>query len=1173
MARAKSTRRKGPRQTSTAGASTTESLGQAVLDCLHAILKRCKEAGVRLDFPGEGGERSFRGWLVTDLITEVLGWPAGKVVVGERFDILLQDADGFPVVTIETKSPYHKASKKERKVFEERLSAYGTLRTAYFTNGAEWVRLDIFAPGGDLEIRDRFTLQLKAASPEEAEGFFAPLFANRHFTETTRSSRHVVRRENPHILEALAADLHQAIGDLAFFFRSLFSGLRDGKAGEKSRSVTLTLFSLWCDKSLIVSPPEAAEQLADRFKKKDLGPREVVKALSDLGLTDTGADKAAEELLSLSKPKRQNADAVGEAIWPAYEQAFNKLCAQTAHVVVARALLYRVGEDQSAFPRTLSGNLLEEALSAPKTGVLEAPPPATDLLSRSRISMENFLPTVYKLGEFDWWLVTPEKRAALNKSERSWLRDRDAELEHSAQRLLRMLNGYFFGKVDVDVWRNVYQHYLPPEERQRIGGFYTPDELVHLILDLSEYKSKEEGLCQLSVIDPACGSGAFITGALGRLVEHFELALPCHTELHKRGMPEWKHAEQILRIVADRLHAVDLHPFAAFLTTLNVLFLLLPLYVKAREKNRDFTLDFNIFSADSLEKHDTDLLKPDLFARLNSRVQLTEDSFHRYQEMLKKRFDRVFGNPPWGGVLKGRLAPVYATIKKERFASEYPAAAQGKYDVYGLFMERALEILKPGGRFGLLTQGSFIDKEWARGLRELLTTKSCPRYIIDLNPFGQLFFHAMNTPCITVADVLGNGDGKCECVGVISTPPKDFKGLSEEERRNRVKSTIRAVVEQVSQNRKSVVVDFARAARVSVERLRETAKDRWNLAGQSATVELPKDWSTAAGLLEMRQGVTPGGCLDVFLMSKEKAQQLEIEKVLIQRAIKSKKVRRWHVDWAGQVLFYPYHITDEGAVPVFTINLEEIRDSKLAETIRRVGLKDALDFDKQLDSHELEIVRRRGVNRSSVRDLLRHHIALDLVHYKKAAQYLAEHYERLAGREFEKKRFTAMGKRWYEYHRPRDPEIMLSKRRIVSPTLMKQVRFALDTVGYLSDHACLYLQPTGKTRRSWSTLRKQLAEALRRDVSDEDSLKYCLAFLNSAYAQECLTTGHRPTPKGSYAITEGYLKEIPIPPPTNKRTAAAILDLVGKLVATADVRKTARLEADLAKVVDPILRL
>ena len=681
---------------------------------------------MRFDYPGEGGERPFRGWLVSDLLTKVLGWPAEKIIVGERFDLLLQDAEGFAVVTIETKTPYHKATKKEREDFEDRLSGYGTLHTAYFTNGAEWERLDILAPTGELQIRDRFTLELDAATPEEAEAFFSPLFADRHFQKVHRTSRLVVSGENPHILKSLAADLDQAIGNLASYLHLLFTGLRGVLAGEKTRSITIALFNLWCEKSLIVPPSKAAEHLAALCKKRDLNSRDIAKALTGLGLMGASVNKAAEELLSLPKPKREAPATVAEVIWPAYEQAIDKLCAQTAHVVLARSLLYRVGEDQNVFPRILSGDSLEQTLATRESAVPEKPLPATDLLGRVRVSMENFLPTVYKLGEFDWWLVPPEKRAVLNAGERAWLRDKDNESERAAESLLRMLNGYSFQAVDVDVWRNVYQHYLPPEERRRIGGFYTPDELVHIILDLSAYTSESDGLCKLSFIDPACGSGAFITGALGRLLEHLDQSLPCHASLHDRSLPEWKKAEQILSTIGRCVHAVDLHPFAGFLTTLNVLFLILPLYVKAREKNQDFSIELHIFSADSLEKHDAELHAPDLFTRLNSRIQLTEDSFHRYQEMLKERFDRVFGNPPWGGVLKGALAPVYDTVKKECFAREFPNAAQGKYDVYGLFIERALQILKAGGRFGLITQGSFIDKEWAQALRQHLANKTCP---------------------------------------------------------------------------------------------------------------------------------------------------------------------------------------------------------------------------------------------------------------------------------------------------------------------------------------------------------------------------------------------------------------------------------------------------------------
>lgn len=1162
----------GKRHVTTSSINRALISGESIHSCLRGILARCVKAGVRLDFPGEGGERRFRSWLVSDLVTGLFGWPGEKVVVGERFDIILQDADGFPVATIETKTPYRKASKKERLDFEKRLSGYGTLRTAFFTNGSEWERLDIFAPTGVLDIRERFELHLDNARSEETEAFFTPLFASRHFVTTPRSTRHGVGRENPHILEALAADLDQSIKELTFFFRSLFIGLRDGKAGEQVRGVTLALFELWCQKALVTSPKQAAEHLVERFKKEDLKHQEIARNLVELGLAEPSITNVAEHLASMRRTEQQDFTAVIDGLWPSYHQAIENLCAQTAHVLLGRALLYRVGEDQNVFPRTLSGVQMEQALSMLPGTLLDTPPPAADLLNRVRAAMEDFLPTVYTLGEFDWWLVTPYSRSALAARERVWLRQMDIEFDRAGQRLLLILNGYFFGSVDVDVWRNVYQHYLPPEERQRIGGFYTHDNLVHMVLDLMDYSPNANGLCKLSFIDPACGSGAFVAGALGRLLAHFQLNLPCHAQLHKRNLPIWKQAEQILAIIGENLHGVDLHPFAAFLTTLNVLFLVLPLYVKVRQNNRDFTLNLQVFSADSLEKREAQLLKPGLFESLNSRVRLTTDSYSRYQEMLEKQFDRLFGNPPWGGVLKGRLAPVYDTVKKHRFSHEFPSAAQGKYDIYGLFMERALQILKRGGRFGLLTQDTFIDKEWARGLRKLLSESACIRYIVDLNPFGQLFFNAMNTPCITVADNEVADDG--ECVAVLSRPPEGFKGLSSDKRRARVESTIRSALTQIVKKGRlePISIDFARAARIPRSRLRETANGRWDLSGLSSGIDLPKRWNTVANLLEMRQGVTPGGCLDLFLMPEEKSQQLELEDTLVHEAIKSKNLCRWKVASERTVIFYPYLVTKDGAAPAFEIEMYQIDNGKLIDQIRQAGLKDALDFDVQIDAREKEIVRQAGVNRSSATDLLQHRIALGLVAYPRAAAYLVEHYERLEGRIFKKRNIRTFARRWYEFLWPRDPTIMLAKKRILAPTLVKpnELRFALDTSGYLSDHACLYIQPTRKTGHLWRTLCSKLTQVLGHESDDGDALKYCLAFLNSDYAQMRLLTGHLPTPKGFYAITEEFLKEIPVPPPQSP-SATAIVDLVHRLVIATDPKKSTHLEGQLATFVNPLM--
>lgn len=346
------------------------SLGERIIESIKITIRQSEEASKRLHYPGEGGERSFRSWLAKNLLETLLGWPADKIMIGERFDILLLDSDSFPVMTIETKAPGHKASRKERKDFEERLSGYGTLRSAYFTNGFEWNRLDIHSPTGVLEIRDRSDLYLDKTTAEEAEAFFLPLIPDRYFQEVPRSTRFVVNSQNTHILQALASDLDQCIKDLTSLFEREFAGLRYGKAGDQARTVVLNLFDLWCDKSLIISPSKAGERVFELFKKQDLSRYEIDKVVIEFGWNGTEANSVSDTLKSLSKTEKEDITAIITTIWPAYNTAIKNLCAQTAHVVMARALLYRVGEDQNIFQRVLSDKPLEQALATHTSSLL-----------------------------------------------------------------------------------------------------------------------------------------------------------------------------------------------------------------------------------------------------------------------------------------------------------------------------------------------------------------------------------------------------------------------------------------------------------------------------------------------------------------------------------------------------------------------------------------------------------------------------------------------------------------------------------------------------------------------------------------------------------------------------------------------------------------------------------
>lgn len=246
-------------------------LGKKILSCIRNILQRCEEVGEKVGYPGEGGERRFRKWIASELLEGVLGWPVKNVVVGERFDVLLLSDEDHALATVETKTPYHIASKKERSDFESRLSGFPTLRTAYFTNGPEWDRLDIVVSAAELRILERANFDMNKHSPAYAEHFFAPL---RYLSGTDSATGQVyqVNRSNPFILgtlSRLAADLDDTVREFTLLYRQMFYGLREGRAGETAQEVTGAIYSQWCGKSLRVTPENAIETLKKPSKKKD----------------------------------------------------------------------------------------------------------------------------------------------------------------------------------------------------------------------------------------------------------------------------------------------------------------------------------------------------------------------------------------------------------------------------------------------------------------------------------------------------------------------------------------------------------------------------------------------------------------------------------------------------------------------------------------------------------------------------------------------------------------------------------------------------------------------------------------------------------------------------------------------------------------------------------------
>jgi hypothetical protein len=185
---------------------------------------------------------------------------------------------------------------------------------------------------------------------------------------------------------------------------------------------------------------------------------------------------------------------------------------------------------------------------------------------------------------------------------------------------------------------------------------------------------------------------------------------------------------------------------------------------------------------------------------------------------------------------------------------------------------------------------------------------------------------------------------------VTSFPTKDFEGLDTRQRREKVVRTVREVLAKLGAKKRQAKDLFASAARIEMQTFRHSASDRWDLTASAGETSFPPEWVAAAELLETRQGVTPGGCLEVFLLDEKTAEFLGLEQALIHKAIKSKELQRWSVEWKGRMLFYPYHVTEKGSEPAFTIQCDEIGDDNLKKCLTRLGMEDSLNFNQQIDS-------------------------------------------------------------------------------------------------------------------------------------------------------------------------------------------------------------------------------
>ena len=142
---------------------------------------------------------------------------------------------------------------------------------------------------------------------------------------------------------------------------------------------------------------------------------------------------------------------------------------------------------------------------------------------------------------------------------------------------------------------------LPGNERKESGSYYTPTSLVECLLDsaldplLDEAtargtaQEKVATLLDLTVCDPACGSGHFLVAAARRMAKRIAAE-----ETGESEPPEPEIRKALRRVVGRCIYGVDINPMAAELAKVS-------LWLEALEPGKPLTyLDQNIRVGNSL---------------------------------------------------------------------------------------------------------------------------------------------------------------------------------------------------------------------------------------------------------------------------------------------------------------------------------------------------------------------------------------------------------------------------------------------------------------------------------------------------------------------------------------------------------------------------------------------
>jgi adenine-specific DNA-methyltransferase len=251
---------------------------------------------------------------------------------------------------------------------------------------------------------------------------------------------------------------------------------------------------------------------------------------------------------------------------------------------------------------------------------------------------------------------------------------------------------------------SLYTLLMPKRKRRKLAAYFTPPHLARYAIDMLAGSGIRIG--RHRILDPASGGAAFL--------------VPLAARIAAAGRRRGENARAILQSIATTLHGIEIDADLGKLSQA-----LLKDLFEAEVQTTKTDLSSLIDCADTLE------LGPP-----------------------QDPYDAVIGNPPYGRIFRPKRA------LKERYKA---VISEGYVNLYALFVEQALQWVKPGGIVCLIIPISFVGGPYFAAMRQRILSCATVLRIDLIDQRSDVFLDVLHDLCVIL---LRRHDGR----GVVESP-------------------------------------------------------------------------------------------------------------------------------------------------------------------------------------------------------------------------------------------------------------------------------------------------------------------------------------------------------------------------------------------------------------------